>query len=156
MLVRFIFQRLKRILQHLENNFWMKMYLKSKMVWMYQEGIKSHQNHQDHPSKASKVCIEYNVLHISRKYSMYTHVMGCDTFGPKPIWTMDIWSPTIGPQLIGPYGQTVPNQFSPDGQMVPKNSVPMDKWSPTNLSRGTGSEDPEIRGPNWLWTICPG
>ena len=46
---------------------------------------------------------------------------GCDTFGPKPIWSPDIWSPTFVPQLIGPSGQTVPNQFSPHGQMVPKN-----------------------------------
>ena len=29
---------------------------------------------------------------------------GCDTLGPKPIWSPDIWSPIIGPQLIGPYG----------------------------------------------------
>ena len=58
---------------------------------------------------------------------------GCDTFGPKHIWSLDIWSPTIGPQLIGPSGQTVPNQFCPHGQMVPKNLVPLDKWSPTNL-----------------------
>ena len=59
--------------------------------------------------------------------------LGCDTFGPKHIWSPDIWSPIIGPQLIGPSGQTVPNQFCPHGQMVPKNLVPMDKWSPTNL-----------------------
>ena len=31
---------------------------------------------------------------------------------------------TMGPQLIGPSGQTVPNQFGPHGQMVPKI------WSP--------------------------
>ena len=49
---------------------------------------------------------------------------GCDTFGPKPKWSPDIWSPTIGPLLIGPSGQMVANQFSPHGQMVPKNSVP--------------------------------
>ena len=69
MLVRFIFQRLKTILQTLENNFWKKMYLKSKIVWMYQEVIKSHQSHQGHPSKASKVCLKYNVFHIYRQYS---------------------------------------------------------------------------------------
>ena len=50
--------------------------------------------------------------------------IGYDTFGPKRIW-----SPTMGPQLIGPSGQTVPNQFGPHGQMVPQNLVPMDKWS---------------------------
>ena len=60
--------------------------------------------------------------------------LGCDTFGPKHIWSPDIWSPIIGPQLIGPSGQTVPNQFCPHGQMVPKNLVPLDKWSPTNSS----------------------
>ena len=52
---------------------------------------------------------------------------GCDTFSPKRIWSPDIWSPTMGPQLIGPSGQTVPNQFGPHGQMVPKNVVPIDK-----------------------------
>ena len=46
---------------------------------------------------------------------------GCDTFGPKR------------PQLIGPTGQTVPNQLCSYGPMVPKNLVSMDKWSPTNL-----------------------
>ena len=87
--------------------------------------------------------------------------MDCDTFGPKRIGSQDIWSPTIGPQIIGPSGQTVPNKFSPHGQMVPQNSVPMDKWSTTNLvplenvpkifhlSRGTCCGDPEMRGPNW-------
>ena len=64
---------------------------------------------------------------------LQTSVSGCDTFGPKRIWSLDIWFATIGPQLIGPSGQTVPNQFSPHGQMVPKNSVPMEKWSSTNL-----------------------
>ena len=39
----------------------------------------------------------------------------------------------MGPQLIGPSGQTIPNQFGSLGEMVPKNLVPMDKWSPTNL-----------------------
>ena len=64
---------------------------------------------------------------------LQTLVSGCDTFGPKRIWSLDIWFATIGPQLIGPSGQTVPNQFRPHGQMVPKNSVPMEKWSSTNL-----------------------
>ena len=49
---------------------------------------------------------------------------GYDTFGPKRIWSPDIWSPTIGPS-----GQTVPNQFGPHGQMVPQNLAPLDKWS---------------------------
>ena len=62
-----------------------------------------------------------------------SELFGCDPFGPKRIWSSDIWSPTMGPQLIGPSGQTVPNQFGPHGQMVPKNLVPMDKWSTTNL-----------------------
>ena len=53
----------------------------------------------------------------------------CDTFGPKRIWSPDIWSPRIGPQLIGPSGEKVPNQFNPCGQMVPKNLIPLDKWS---------------------------
>ena len=53
--------------------------------------------------------------------------IGCYTFGPKRIWSPDIWSPTMGPQLIGPlYSvQTVPNQFGPHGQTVPKNLVPL-------------------------------
>ena len=73
---------------------------------------------------------------------------GCDTFGPKRIWSPDIWFPTIGPQLIGPSGQTVPNQFSPHGQIVPKNSVPMNNSSPNNLV------------PLYKWSleyfVCPG
>jgi hypothetical protein len=32
---------------------------------MYQEVIKSHQSHQDQPSKVSKVCVKYNMFHIS-------------------------------------------------------------------------------------------
>ena len=64
---------------------------------------------------------------------MFMNEEGCDTFGPEHIRSPDIWSPTIGPQLIGPSGQTVPNQFCPHGQMVPKNLVPVDKWSPSNL-----------------------
>ena len=44
---------------------------------------------------------------------------GPRTFGP----------PHLVPRLIGPSGQTVTNQFSPHGQTVPENSVPMDKWS---------------------------
>ena len=73
---------------------------------------------------------------------------GCDAFGPKRIWSLDIWSLTIGPQLIGTSGQTVPNQFSPHGQMVPKNLVPMDKWSPTNL----------VPLDKWSlkYSVCPG
>ena len=55
------------------------------------------------------------------------HFYGCDTFGPKHIWSPDIWSPKIGPQLIGPSGQMVPNQFCPHGQMVLKILVPLDK-----------------------------
>ena len=74
--------------------------------------------------------------------------MGCDTFGPKRIWSPDIWSPTMGPQLIGPSGQTVPNQFGPHGQMVPKNLVTMDKWSLTNL----------VPLDKWSleYSVCPG
>ena len=76
----------------------------------------------------------------------------------KRIWSPDIWSPTIGPQLIGPSGQTVPNQFSPHGQMVPKQFGPPGQMVPRIfcLSRGTGCDDLEIWGPNWLGTICPG
>ena len=89
------------------------------------------------------------------------------SFCQRSLWRLwHIWSPTIGPQLIGASGQMVPSQFGPHGQMVPKNSVPLDKWSPTNLvpldkwsleySVCLGCGDLEIRGPNWLGTICPG
>ena len=71
---------------------------------------------------------------------------GCDKFDPKFIWSPDIRSPTFGPQLIGPSGQTVPNQFGPPGQMVSRIC---------RLSRGRGSGDPKIWGPNWLGIICP-
>ena len=72
---------------------------------------------------------------------------GCDTFGPKRIWSPDIWSPTIGPQKFGHHGQMVPNQFGSPGQMVPRIF---------HLSRGTGCGDPQIWRPNWLGTICTG
>ena len=65
------------------------------------------------------------------------------TNGPQPIQSP--W--TNGPQKFGPRGQMVPNQFGPHGQMVPRIFL---------SSRGTGCGDPEIRGPNWLGTICPG
>ena len=38
-------------------------------------------------------------------------------------------------QLIDSSEDTVHNQFGPHGEMVPKNLVIMDKWSPTNLVR---------------------
>ena len=50
-----------------------------------------------------------------------------------------VWSPTIGPQLIGPSEPILstwtnsPQKFGLHGQMVLRNLVPMDKWSPTNL-----------------------
>ena len=75
----------------------------------------------------------FHLLWQNLKWQKISICEGCDTFGPEHIWSPDIWFPTIGPQLIGPSGQTVPNQFSPHGQMVPKNSVPVDKWSPTNF-----------------------
>ena len=72
----------------------------------------------------------------------------------------------MGPQLIGPSGQTVPNQFGPHGQMVSKNLVPNQFGPPKQifrLSRGIGCEDPNFLGPyvheyipNLLWIICPG
>ena len=73
----------------------------------------------------------------------------------------------MGPQLIGPSRQTVlvPNQFGFYGQIVPQNLDPMDKWSPTYLGptrqmvpfvQRERLWDPEIQGPNWLGTICPG
>ena len=54
----------------------------------------------------------------------------------------------MGSQLIGPSGQTVPNQFGPHGQMVPQNLFPMDKWSPTNL----------VSVDKWSieYSVCPG
>ena len=90
---------------------------------------------------------------------------GCFSFGPQPIQSPDIWSPTIGPQLIGPSGQTVPNQFcplgqkfGPRGQMIPNQFGPPGQMVPKIfcLSRGTGCDDLGIWGPNWLGTICPG
>ena len=56
----------------------------------------------------------------------------------------------MGPQLIGPSGQTVPNQFGPHGQMVSKNLVPNQFGPPKQifrLSRGIGCEDPNFLGP---------
>ena len=122
-----------------------------------------------HPSLEVHGIFGY-ILRISKNI-WYLVTPAVTNLVPKHIWSPDIWSPTIGPKFIGlsPSGQTVPNQFCPHEQMVPKNSVAMDKWSPTNLvppgqmvhrifclSRGTGYDDLEIWGPNWLETICPG
>ena len=88
--------------------------------------------------------------------------IGCNSFGPKPIWSPDFRSPTS----------------CPHGQMVPKNLVPLDKWSPTNLvpifpnhhslppgqteysrdhfSRGTKLVGDHLSmGTKFLGTICP-
>jgi hypothetical protein len=48
----------------------------------------------------------------------------------------------------GVYGQPVPNQFGPHGQMFHKDLVPMDKWSPSNL----------VSLDKWSleYSICPG
>ena len=85
---------------------------------------------------------------------------------------------TYGPWTFGP-PQLAPNWLVPLDKQSPTNSVYMDKWSAkiwsswTNvpqsiwslgqmvprifcLSRVTGSGDPQILGPNWLWTFCPG
>ena len=64
----------------------------------------------------------------------------------------------MGPKLIGPSEQTVPNQFGPQGQIVHNQFGPSRQMVPRifRLSRGTGCGDPEIRGPNWLGTIFPG
>ena len=87
----------------------------------------------------------------------------CYTFGPKRIWSPDVWSLTIGlqlivpppiqspwtngPQKVDPHGQRVPNQFGTPGQMVLRIF---------RLSMETGCGDLEIRGPNWFGTICLG
>ena len=62
-----------------------------------------------------------------------------------------VWLYSVVCCCIPTSGEMVPNQFSPHGQVVPKNSVPLDKWS---LDKGTDCGDPEIQGPNWLGTIC--
>ena len=61
----------------------------------------------------------------------------------------DIWSPKIGPQLIGPSVQMVPSHFSPQkfgphGQMVPNQFGPPGQMVPRIfcLSKGTGCGDP--------------
>ena len=86
---------------------------------------------------------------------------------------------TNNPHKIDPPGQTVPIKFGPHGQMVPKNLVPLDKWSPRIWSPWTNG--PQEFGPpgqmvpnqfgshlsgspqpvplderNILGTICPG
>ena len=54
--------------------------------------------------------------------------LGCFSFGPEPIQSPDIWSPTIGPQE-----QTVPAHLVPMDKWSPRQLVPMDKWSPRKL-----------------------
>ena len=67
---------------------------------------------------------------------------------PLDKWSPKIWFPlTNDPWKFCPHGQIVPNQIGPPRQMVPKIFC---------LSKGTGWGDLEIRGPNWLGTICPG
>ena len=93
---------------------------------------------------------------------------GCNTFGPKLIWSLDFRSPTTNdPHKIDPPGQMVLIKFGPHGQMVPENLVPMDKWSPTNLvpvfldphslspEQKEYSKDHLSMGIEFLGTICP-
>ena len=40
-----------------------------------------------------------------------------------------VWLYSVVFCCIPTSGEMVPNQFSPHGQVVPKNSVPLDKWS---------------------------
>ena len=68
--------------------------------------------------------------------------------------------PTLGTQLIGPSGQTVPNQFCPHGQMVLNklwwfgNMGTKLVWD--HLSMGTKSFGTICPwGQNWLRTVCP-
>ena len=81
----------------------------------------------------------------------------CDTFGLKLMWSLNIWSSAIGPQLIGHPGQTVPYQFSCHGQMVPKDSVLMDKLSleysicPGRQAMGIRKYGDQIFGDHLSW-----
>ena len=74
-----------------------------------------------------------------------TH-FGCFSFGPQPIQSPDIWSPTIGPQE-----QTVPAHLVPIDKWSPRQLVPLDNWSPKIWSPWTnGPQD------NWSpWTNSP-
>ena len=103
-------------------------------------------------------------------------------FGPNSIsttvWRLrHIWSLTylipglLVPHFLSPWTNG-PHKIDPLDKRSPSNLALMDKWSPTNLvpldkwslkysvlfclSRGTGIDDLEIWGPNWLGTICPG
>ena len=72
--------------------------------------------------------------------------VGCFSFGPEPIRSPDIWSPTIGPQE-----QTVPAHLVPMDKWSPRQLVPLDNWSPNIWS-------PWTNGPqeNWSpWTNSP-
>ena len=58
--------------------------------------------------------------HVLIKLNFFnTDFCGCFSFGPEPIRSPDIWSPTIGPQE-----QTVPKQT---------HFVSMDLWSPRQM-----------------------
>ena len=85
---------------------------------------------------------------------MKSHIItkiGCFSFGPEPIWSPDIWSPTIGPQEQTVLAHLVPKTIGPTGQLVPKNLVPMDKWSPRQLVP-LDKQSPNIWSP---WTNGP-
>ena len=66
---------------------------------------------------------------------IFLSILGCDAFGPEPIWPPDFWSPTSCPPW-----QTITIKSIPLDKWSPTNSVPMDKWFPKI----------------WLpWTNCP-
>ena len=119
--------------------FWHNLWLHIRKVFILQYNAPfTFKSHQSISVSSKGNVLRLNPLIIDNEKDLQRKefrgwLEGCDTFGPKRIWSPDIWSPTIGPQLIGPAGQTVLNQFSPHGEMLPKNLVPMDKWSSTNL-----------------------
>ena len=91
----------------------------------------------------------------SRSTKTFSH-RGCFSFGPEPIQSPDIWSPTFGPQE-----QTVPAHLVPLDKWSPRQLVPLDNWSPNIWSQWTnGPQDnwsPWTNGSqNWSpWTIGP-
>ena len=114
-----------------------------------------------HDSLTYLPTFSYWVINYRVQKSLFFQISILFNFGsfcPKRIWSLDIWSPTIGLQLIGPSGQTVTNQFSPHGQMVPNQFGPPGqmvlKYSVCPGAQAVGIQKYRNMGTKFLGIIC--
>ena len=72
------------------------------------------------------ICVRFSDFEFCRSSThlgtvyILGQTLGCNTLGPKHIWSPDIWSRTTA---------LVPNLFVPLDKRSPTNSVPMENWS---------------------------